>query len=96
MYNLICRNFRADKFSRTSSARKLDLNIFALNTFQKPSMDTMIRLNKAARLSGRENNSLISRFTLRSIASLITISSQYILTLASTMEGRNQNNTSER
>ena len=41
-------------------------------------------------------NNVISRFTLRSIASLITISSQCILTLQSTIAGLNQNNTSER
>ena len=38
-------------------------------------------------------NSVISRFTVRIIASLIKISSQYILTLQSTMEGLNKNNT---
>ena len=41
-------------------------------------------------------NGVISRFTVRSIALLITISSQCILTLRSTMAGLNQNNTWER
>ena len=41
-------------------------------------------------------NSVISRLTVRIIASLITISSQCILTLQPTMGGLNQNNTSER
>ena len=40
--------------------------------------------------------SVISRFTLRCIASLITISSQCVLTLASTRAGQHHNNTSER
>ena len=42
------------------------------------------------------HNSVISRFTLGSIASLITISSQCEATLQATMAGLNQNNTSER
>ena len=42
------------------------------------------------------SNSSIHRFTLRVIASLITIYSQYILTLAASRAGQHQNNTSER
>ena len=42
------------------------------------------------------SNSSISRFTLRVIASLITIYYQYILNLAPTRTGQHQNNTLER
>ena len=69
------------------------VEVQALHLLQLPHVDITTTENKR---EGLPYNSSYSRFTLRVIASLITISSQYILTLASPRAGQHQNNTWER
>ena len=59
-------------------------------------LDHWLEIDTPINLKIFEMNSSISRYTVRIIASLITIFSQYILTLTSTRAVQHQNNTSER